>query len=428
MGLWPVVWNVLRSPSASAPKRPSLSASGQLDPQAIEHHTRVDTLSSDRWELPVLYLKGSDYEIGLQHGRILKTEIQALTQNFFDVFAQGAGKLFYNYIAPSRLYHLFNAVPKRYQVELQGVADGAELPLSSILLINFFDDILNLLELGWAYSCSTTIAKAAGDRTLMGRNLDYNGDVGNLVRHYQAMVVRQPDNAPATASVTVAGQVGILTGMNQHGLSLGSMTSQSTEQDWNGLGCSLLYRLMLDRTNTVADAISLFQNMTPAQGNNLMLADANAGARIEFTSARHSITHLTQQPLGISNHFLDPDLAATHSELYHRTTAPGSQSRYRRLCQWSATQSDMGSDIGTDSIIAAMTDGQTDPDYPLGDREAWRTSAVVNSQGTLHSVVFDPKHHTMHVAVGLGEVAIAPSDFATFQPFESLSLQTQVVA
>ena len=147
-------------------------------------------------------------------------------------------------------------------------------------------------------------------------------------------------------------------------------------------------------------------------------------AKIEFTSARHRITHLTQQPLGISNHFLDPDLAATHSELYHRTTAPGSQSRYSRLCQWSATQSD----VSIDSIISAVTDRQIDPDYPLGDRDAWHTSGVVNSQGTLHSVIFDPKQHTMHVAVGLGEVAIEPSDFVTFQPFESLSLQTQVAA
>ncbi|MGK7911495.1 MAG: C45 family autoproteolytic acyltransferase/hydrolase [Synechococcus sp.] len=429
MGLWPIVWNVLRSPSASAPKRTYLAAtnnnviSGDTD-LTIEGHPRVDSLSSDRWKLPVLFLKGTDYEIGLQHGRILKTEIQALTRNFFDAFAQGAGKLFYDYIAPSRLYHLFKAVPQHYQAELHGMADGAELPLSSILLINFFDDILNLLELGWAYSCSTVAAKGAGARTLMGRNLDYNGDVGNLVRNYQAIVVRQPHNAPATASVTVAGQVGILTGMNQHGLSLGSMTSQSTEQDWNGLGCSILYRLMLDRTSNVSEAITLFQDSTPAQGNNLMLADANAGARLEFTSARHRITHLAQQPLGMSNHFLDPELAATHSELYHRITAPGSQSRYSRLCEWSTNVSTSDMDnIDIANITAAMTDRQINPDYPLGDREAWQTAGVVNNQGTLHSVIFDPKHHTMHVAVGLGDAAIETSDFVAFQPFESFSRQ-----
>ncbi|MEM8716906.1 MAG: C45 family peptidase, partial [Cyanobacteria bacterium P01_G01_bin.4] len=277
---------------------------------------------------------------------------------------------------------------------------------------------------GWAYSCSTVVAKGTGDRPLMGRNLDYNGDVGNLVRHYQAIVVRQPDDAPATASVTVAGQAGILTGMNQHGLSLGSMTSQSTEQDWDGLGCSILYRLMLDRSSTVTEAIALFQASTPAQGNNLMLADASSGARVEFTSARHRITHLDRQPLGISNHFLDPDLAATHSELYHRITAPGSLSRYSRLCSWSAAQSSgEGSALDVASITEAMTDRQIDPEFPLGDREAWHTSGVVSNQGTLHSVVFDPQHHSMHVAVGLGEAAIERSDFVPFQPFESLSLQ-----
>ena len=415
MAVWPILWNIVRSPSAPAPKLPDLQLSNSgKDP------AHVDKLRANRWELPVLYLRGSDYEIGYQQGRILKTEIQSLIAGFFGEFARGAGSLFYKYIAPSRLFHLCKAVPDRYQAELQGIADGAEIPLTSVLLINFFDDILNLLELGWAYACSTVAAKGAGDRVLMGRNLDYNGDVGNLVRHYQAILVRQPDNAPATVSVTVAGQVGILTGMNQFGLSLGSMTSQSYEQNWNGLGCSILYRLMLDRTQSVSNAISLFKEHSPAQGNNLMLADSTDAARLEFTSHRHRVTPLSQQPLGISNHFLDPELAETHTELYRRHTTDGSRSRFNRLCRWSDRNR---LPLEVDGVIEAMTDRQIEPDYPLGDRDAWLTSGVVNNQGTMHSVVFDPKHSTLHVAVGLGEEAIEDTDFVPFQPFEALSLQ-----
>lgn len=415
MAVWPILWNIVRSPSASPPKLPSFSMS-----ETGEDLARVDRLQSKRWELPVLYLRGSDYTIGYQQGRILQREIQALTAGFFEQFAQGPASLFYNYIAPSRLFHLFKAVPMRYQAELQGIADGAGIPLSSVLLINFFDDILNLLELGLAYSCSTVSARGGGNRALMGRNLDYNGEVGDLVRHYQAIVVRQPDNAPATASVTVAGQVGVLTGMNHHGLSLGSMTSQSSEQNWNGLGCSFLYRLMLDRASTVADAIAQFEKNVPAQGNNLMLADACSAARLEFTSARHRITHLGEGPMAMSNHFLDPDLAETHTDLYHRVTAPGSQSRYSRLFQWSQASQ---SALSVPDIITAMTDREITPEYPLGERDAWHTPGVVNNQGTLHSVVFDPQACSMHVSVGLGKQAIHSTDFELFQPFAALSLQ-----
>ena len=415
MAVWPILWNIVRSPSAPAPKQ------FDLQPSKIDRDlSHVDRLRANRWELPVLFLQGSDYQIGYQQGRILKTEIQALIAGFFDEFARGAGSLFYKHIAPSRLFHLFKAVPDRYQAELQGIADGAEVSLSSVLLINFFDDLLNLLELGWAFACSTVAAKGAGDRVLMGRNLDYNGDVGNLVRHYQAIVIRQPDNAPATVSVTVAGQVGILTGMNQFGLSLGSMTSQTHEQNWNGLGCSILYRLMLDRTQSVSKAISLFEQQSPAQGNNLMLADRSNAARLQFTSHRHSMTPLSQQPLGISNHFLDPKLAETHTDLYRRLTADGSWSRFNRLCRWSDRNR---TPLEVDGVIEAMTDRQIEPDYPLGDRDAWWTSGVVNNQGTLHSVVFDPKNGTLHVAVGLGKEAIEKTDFVPFQPFEALSFQ-----
>ncbi|WP_017327900.1 C45 family peptidase [Synechococcus sp. PCC 7336] len=414
MALWPLLWNVVQSPSAVPPA---------LTPQPVPdaEQTRQETLQAPDWSLPVLYLRGSHYEMGWQHGHQLKEPIRTLTQQFFSQFARGPAKLFYRHLVPGRLYHLWQAVPEPYRQELQGVADGAQLPLKDILLINFFDDVLNLLELGWAFACSTLVARGRGDRVLMGRNLDYNGPVGDLVRHFQAILVRQPDSGASTVSVAVAGQVGVLTGMNQAGLSLGSMTSQTHEQNWDGLGVSVLYRLLLDRCSTVSEALSAFDRHSPAQGNNLMLADASDGVRLEFTSRRRALSSLEDKPLGISNHYLDPQLAQTHTNLYRRVTASGSQSRYDRLRHWSVAMADR---IEVDGLMQAMTDAQIAPDYPLGDCDPWWTSAAVNNWGTLHSAILDPHQRQLHIAIGLGKTPIQARDFVQYRPFEATSVSS----
>ena len=417
MALWPIVRNLVRSPSASAP---NLSPKPSAKAIANQVDTQPETLSGPNWTIPVVYLSGTPYEMGWQHGHALQAQICQLTRDFYGEFARGPAGFFYQYLLPGRLYHLWKAVPQAYQEELRGVADGAKLPLQDILLINFFDDVLNLLELGWAFACSTLMARGEGDRPLMGRNLDYNGPVGDLVRHFQTILVRQPSQPDASAVTTtvtvgVAGHVGVLTGMNDRGLSLGSMTSQSSEQNWHGLGVSLLYRLLLDRATSVNGAIALFERHTPAQGNNLMLADERAGARIEFTSARRTIAHLQSSYLGISNHYLDPQLATTHTNLYKLGTAAGSQSRYGRLCL-RADSLNMPADPA--SLAAAMTDDQLHEGYPHTPIDRWRSNAVVNNQGTLHSVIFDPQNRCLQVALGLGERPIQSDDFVTYQPFD----------
>jgi hypothetical protein len=412
MALWPLLWNLARSPAAALPLLPDCSAP----------ETDIETarLQSHRWDIPVLQLEGSDYAMGWQQGRALRDSIRGLVQQFYQQFAQGLAATFYHRLLPGRLYHLWKAVPAPYRAELQGVADGAAMPLRDVLLINFFDDVLNLLELGWSSACTSVLLRGEGDRVLLGRNLDYTGPVGDLVRHFQVVLNRVPKRGRPTVSVAVAGQVGILTGMNDRGLSLGSMTAQTRERSWQGLGVSLLYRLLLDRCQTVTEAIASFQSFTPAQGNNLMLADPEWGARLEFTSRRCNVTHLENAPLAIANHYVDPALAATQTQLYHRTVAAASQERYQRLCQWGERH------LTPTNLTAALTDWQLPPDDSRQELDFWRSGASVNGKGTLHSVVLDPSQRHLNIAIGLGESPIRVEDFAPYAPFGQVAVQQAI--
>ncbi|MEO1131901.1 MAG: C45 family peptidase [Cyanobacteria bacterium J06639_1] len=405
MNLWPILRNAIASPSASRPSEPSV-------PPSAPAPAACHTLAGSNWQLPVLFVSGSDYDMGWQQGKTWKSLLHGLTGTFYNQLARGAGHLLFRRVLPSRLYHLWRFVPAPLQAEMQGMAVGAELPLSDILLINFFDDILNLLELGWATACSTVAVRDDRDRVVIGRNLDYYGPVGQIARPFQVAVRRSPRHPERreTLTIGIVGQVGALTGMNDAGLSVGTMTAMTRERTWNGLGVSLLYRDLLDRCGSVPEALDRFHAHQPVQGNSLLLADSKGAARVQFTSRRSRITHLEAAPLATANHFLDADLAASRSALHDRTLALGSHHRHRRLCELARAG------MTEAELLTALTDvPPASASQTGGDR--WLTMSAINSRGTLHSAVLHPGDRAVRVALGSGERPIRPADFVTWQPF-----------
>ncbi|MEO0854299.1 MAG: C45 family peptidase, partial [Cyanobacteria bacterium J06648_11] len=382
-----------------------------------------DILEGSNWTLPVLFVSGSDYEMGWQQGREWRSLLHGLTERFYDQLARGGGYWLFRHVLPSRLYHLWQFVPSHLQAEMQGMAAGAELPLADILLINFFDDVLNLLELGWATACTTVAVRTSGDRVVIGRNLDYYGPVGQIARPFHVAVRRSPCDPKrhATLTVGIVGQVGALTGMNDTGLSAGTMTAMTRERTWHGLGVSLLYRDLLEHSKAVPEALAQFHRYQPVQGNSLLLADRHTAARVQFTSRRSRVTHLVHEPLATANHFLDTELAATRTALHDRAMALGSYQRHSRLCELTRTG------MTEAELLSALTDvPPATSSNSGGDR--WLTMSAINSRGTLHSAVLDPRNRSVCLAIGSGDRPIQPSDYVSWQPFADIALPaTQIV-
>ncbi len=395
-----LLWNILRSPAAPEPQ-----------PQTTEVVEPV--IPTHQQGLLCLSVRGSAYAMGWQQGDACRTEIQALVAGFYERFAQGFGAWFYQQVLPSRLYYLWQFVPPVYQDELWGVAQGADLPLRDILLINFFDDVLNLLELGWATACSCSLVRDKNGQILLGRNLDYNSAVGQLVRPYQVLLRRYPNKGQASVSLGIVGQVGVLTAMNAAGLCLGSLTSPTRERSWQGLGVSLIYRHMLDHAATVQEARDRLAASQPVQGNNLVLADPNQAARVEFSSRQQVFTWLEETPLSITNHYLDANLAQTQTVLAHKTVDRASQLRQRRLCTLLPQVAERA------ELIAAMADIVWPGDTPLQNADPWQTGGVISNWGTLHTVIMTPSEQRWDWALGSGIQPIQTHDFHTSYPLAS---------
>ena len=134
-------------------------------------------------QVRVLHVKGSPYEMGFQHGRLLKDLIEKNVAEFIDNTPSALApriKSFQQNLPPK----LMGYIPNRFQEEMQGVADGSGVPLQKIIALNTFPELIH---------CSgITVSDAAtkqGDLYHV-RVLDYA--VGKSLQNTAVLMVVQP--------------------------------------------------------------------------------------------------------------------------------------------------------------------------------------------------------------------------------------------
>lgn len=206
---------------------------------------------------PVLHLKGSPYEIGYQHGVLLKDRVQS---NLRGILAQEEGhplvELFGIQVKPSHAIQTIITiqrpfVPQKYFDELQGLADGAELPLQDARIANFLPELFHCS--GFAISGAAT-----SDGTLYhGRVLDYA--IGWGLQDHAVIIVCEPNGEIPFVNVSYAGFVGCVTGMNVEQVSIGEMGGRGLGH-WNGLPMALLVREALQRGRTLDDVLAIYRD------------------------------------------------------------------------------------------------------------------------------------------------------------------------
>ena len=201
----------------------------------------------------VCLLQGSPYEIGLQHGRLLKNEMPRL----FDAVLCGVGIAYtiekgewFTDVMRGAWKRLKPHIPDEYLQELKGLSDGAGIPYETVCLGNVFPAL---------FHCSgfALMGKATKDGKLYhGRVLDYMTEVG-LQRDAVLFVVKK-DGAIPFANVSYAGFIGCVSGMNAEQVALGEMGGRG-EGLWDGTPMPILMRMGCERAKTLEDACRIFR-------------------------------------------------------------------------------------------------------------------------------------------------------------------------
>lgn len=208
----------------------------------------------------VLHLKGTPYEMGFQHGRLLREQVRAMAQRILhnqDDLGKSAEYQAYLMMRPLMHDLLRPHIPARFKEEMRGLADGAEVPYADVEAANLFPE---------AFHCSGIALRGAatkGGALYHVRILDYMTRLG--LQDVALVIVHQPttDGAPegglrSWINVGFAGFIGTVTGMNEAQVAIGEMGGGGLGH-WDGVPMALLMRDALERAGTLAEALEIFR-------------------------------------------------------------------------------------------------------------------------------------------------------------------------
>ncbi len=232
--------------------------------------------------LRVLYLKGSPYEMGFQHGALLRDEVQAMYASIL-----GKVKLMVSEDMMDEVYDLMAPyIPVEEQEEMRGLAHGAGVPLR---VVHWFHSIPEVSEYGGkkrfskgfkGISCSNVAAfgSATADGELYHlRVLDWMRKLG--VQQRPAILVHQPKEGFASTTFGYAGFIGAVSGMNSQRMTFGEMGyGNPPGETMEGIPFVFLFRRLMREAASLEDVSRILKEVPRTNSYVYVVADAKAPA------------------------------------------------------------------------------------------------------------------------------------------------------
>jgi len=257
--------------------------------------------------IPVLTVEGTPDEIGEQIGALAaKPAAKLLT------YPKEVLKVFGFSLTWPLLVKEANAMvpnfPKDYLKEMDAELKVTGGDRDTLVVGNTMFDIKKL------FACSTLIVEPERSTTkgpLFGRNLDF--PTCGFLHEYTAVEIYKPKEKHAFAAVGFPGMLGVLSGMNDAGLSLAVLEVYSTADDSvrfdpAGTPYAMCFRRVLEECTTVEEAEKALRAMKRTTLLNLAVCDAKHGAVFELTPKHVEVRSADKGFCASTNHFRTKEL------------------------------------------------------------------------------------------------------------------------
>lgn len=234
----------------------------------------------------VIHLRGTHFEIGLAHGRALSTEIHTLFDQYVIgglVEIEGADL---DLVATARHYERFT--PRQYIEEMQGIAAGSGMLYERVLVMNTFVDAV----LGTRPEACSAFAIRTRNGLLVGRNLDWT-NFGVAHRHVVVFIL-EPIDGHRVLSVGWPGMTGVVTGMNDAGLTATLNMAFAGDLESDTTPFLIRVRDILENETTIGGATRALTRQPRSFAANVLLGSAreNDAAVVELSGRRHAVVPL----------------------------------------------------------------------------------------------------------------------------------------
>lgn len=224
-------------------------ATGSRKVIAVEGKGRLEEHDGAR----VLFLEGTPEEMGRQQGVLLKKEIRRVINRILYGVGVGSsfskGRWFFGEIEEA-VRRTSPFIDPRYLREMDAIADAVGLDHEEVRLANFFPELFHCS--GFALLGDSTV----DGKIYHGRVLDYLRGAG-LEENAVTMVIK-PDVGNAWVNVSYAGFTGSVTAMNEKQVAIGEMGGRG-EGQWDGKPMAQLIREVMEKSNTIDEALAIMK-------------------------------------------------------------------------------------------------------------------------------------------------------------------------
>jgi len=363
----------------------------------------------------ILHLSGSPYEMGFQHGILLKKEInQGVVDDFANPLRNVDG---YNdlpeiiiwfvmkYLEFTVYAPLEDNIPLEYLQEIKGIADGAGLDFRTVFFANFLSDMMMVMikdDFSGKFkvshgvlSCSEfAVANEAtiDGKLIIGRNTDYSGQ-GRWMKN-QTIFIYRPKDGHSYVNVGTAGIIKCNAGMNDKGITVGGHFMAFDNATADGVSFAILENEIMRKASCLDEAVAIIRSNKIAGSWGLFIADGNTrkAIAVEANSEIIAVRHMENDSIYQTNYALSSDMMNHDIFRKNNMFMRDIGGRYRDL---GLLISKNYGNIAPE-IAAAFLGNHYD--FVLNKERSFGYS--IGAITTVTSVVFSPENRTFWVATG----------------------------
>ncbi len=360
-------------------------------------------LKHNKYGLWELYLSGEPYEMGYKNGM--------LTQNLMK-YQEEAFVSFIKQLVPSDNYLNFlkyfvawfnknidEHIPLEYQKEIYGVSQFASSKFDFIApnyhrILNYHGahDIGHTLQNLNLVGCTAFGVKDSLSKDgslLVGRNMDFYS--GDQFAENKIVAFFRPEKGHNFVFITWGGMIGVLSGMNDQGLTVSLNAAKSSIPLAAKTPVSILARKIIQYASTISEAYEIAKKHETFVAESFFISSAkdNQMAVIEKSTEE---THLYTQPgdkLILTNHFQSKALKKAEVVNQPRENHPS-------LYRWARTEELLNQydkhTVKTFANILRDRKGMHGENIGMGNEKA------INQLIAHHSVIFKPQTLQMWIA------------------------------
>lgn len=395
---------------------PAVSDKTALSWQRIEQAPGFYTLKNNwlrksKSGLFELYVEGQPFERGVVNGKLTEELIRLQEDYFNDQI---------NRMVPSRFYRHFlkyvigwfnrdldKHVTEEDKEEIYGISTSASEKYNYIG--NNYQRILNYhaahdighalqnLALVGCTSFGTWGSRSADSTMIIGRNFDFY--VGDHFSENKIVSFENPADGFKFMSVTWAGFIGVVSGMNEKGLTVTINAAKSDIPSGSATPVSLVAREILQYAGNISEALVIAKKRKMFVSESFLIGSAEDGRAviIEKTPDSVGLYDPGKNEIICANHFQSAELKELKSNrIQMRQSA--SDYRYQRVRELlDATNKNT-----LEQTVSILRDrmGMENTDIGLGNEKA------INQLIAHHSIIFEPQKKLVWVSTGpwqLGE-------------------------